>query len=308
MKLSRTQPRPRRLRAFTLVEILTAVAITTIIVFTLMKMFDTSTKALHVANRQTDVWESARATFGILRQNLGEVATGGAPERINLFSANRPADVYPLFLPNQPVPVAMRRQDLYILSRENNQWNVNVYLLGKDRLSDLDTTGVRTLYRFQTNFPVYPAASVGQLGFDLPILNSQHPFPVALEALDRHLAALDSGNEPDGTISVMARGIVHLRLVTYAADGRAFTNYSDLPTPPPLPVDHFIDPDTVRFQDEMLPASMDLELFVLHPDRIEEFRSQAGPAAQRSYVENHTSSIQLFRTRIPVRRDLLARQ
>jgi len=288
----------RRTRAFTLVEILTAVAITTIIVFTLVKMFDTATKALQVANRQTDVWESVRATFGLLRQNVGEVTTGNALERINLFAANQPAEFVG--------PFAMRRQDLYILSRENNQWNVNVYLLGKDRLSDLDTVGVKTLYRYQTNFPVYPPASAGQLGFDYPIVNPLHPFPIALEALDRHLAAVDSGLEPDGTINVMARGIVHLRLVAYAPDGRAFTN-SNLLVPPP-PLDHYLDDDTLRFQGEMLPASLDLELFVLHPDRIEEYRAQAGPIAQGIYLTNHTSSVQLFRTRIPVRRDLLARQ
>jgi hypothetical protein len=200
----------------------------------------------------------------------------------------------------------MRRQDLYVLSRDNNRWNVNVYLLGKDRLSDLDTAGAKTLYRFQTNFPVYPPASAAQLGFDYPIVNPLHPFPVALEALDRHLAAVDSGIEPDGAINVMARGIIHLRMVAYATDGRAFTN-SNLLTPP-LPLDHYIDDDTVRFQGELLPASVDLEMFVLHPDRLEEFRSQAGPIAQKNYLDRHTNSVQLFRTRIPVRRDLLARQ
>lgn len=298
MKLSSPSARSRRTRAFTLVEILTAVAITTIIVFTLMKMFDTSTKALQLANRQTDVWESARGTFGILRQNLGELTTGGATNRINLFTANQTTENVGGNL--------MRRQDIYILSRENNQWNVNVYLLGKDRLSDLDTAGVKTLYRFQTNFPVYPPASASPLGFEYDIFTSLHPFTVALDALDRHLAAVDSGQEPEGTINVMARGIVHLRVVPYAADGRAFTNYNVLP--PPLPVDHYVDDDTVRFRGEMLPNSVDLEMFVLHPDRIEEFRSQAGPIAQKNYLDKHTSSVQLFRTRIPVRRELLARQ
>ncbi len=299
MMYSRKPSPGRRLtRAFTLVEILTAVAITTIIVFTLVKMFDTSTKALRLANRQTDVWESARATFGILRQDIGEVAASGATNRINLFSANRP--------PDNTGGLLMRRQDIYVLSRDNNQWNVNIYLLGKDRLSDLDTAGISTLYRFQTNYPAYPAASGAQLGIDYPITSSLHPFEIALDALDRHLADLDGGREPDGTINVMARGILHLRQVAYASDGRAFTNYNLLT--PPLPTDHRVDDDTVLFQGGILPASVDLEMFVLHPDRIEEFRSQAGPIAQKNYLDQHVGSVQLFRTRIPVRRDLLARQ
>lgn len=237
MKLPTQTPRISQ-RAFTLVEILTAVAITTIIVFTLVKMFDTSTKALQVANRQTDIWESARATFGVLRQNIGEVVAGESLERISLFSANAAVE---------PVGgVDFRRQDIFVLSREGSKWQVSVYLLGNDRESDPASVGVKTLYRYQTNYPVYPFAGGAVLGIDHPILDTRHPFTHALDALDRHLDDLANLREPDPSISVMARGILHLRLVPYASDGRAFTNRNLLPVPPPLPVDHFVDADTMR--------------------------------------------------------------
>ena len=131
------------------------------------------------------------------------------------------------------------------------------------------------------------------------------------DARDQYLIDVANGITTNRAVSVLAKGIVHLRIITYATDGRAFTNSNDLPklAPPlPLPTDHFIDADTVIFQGDMLPASVDLEMFVLEPDRIAEYKSQGGDIARRNYLDKHVNSVQLFRTRIPVRRELLARQ
>ena len=98
---------PRCSPAFTLVEILTAVAITTIIVVALVSMLNTSTKALQAANRQIDTWETARSTFGILERDIGEVAIGG-DGRVNLFATNGPG----ILLGGEP----FRLQDFYLLS------------------------------------------------------------------------------------------------------------------------------------------------------------------------------------------------
>ena len=283
----------RRTRAFTLVEILTAVAITTIIVFTLVKMFDTASKALQVANRQTDVWESARSTFGILRNDIGEVAVGGSADRLNLLAINQPSQFVGGF--------EFRLQDIFLLSRDNNQWIFNGFLLGKDRDSDPPDSGVLTLYRYRTN---YSALSAVVPEIDQALRVPPLAVGKALAARDQYLLDVANGIE-NRAVSVMARGIVHLRIVAYATDGRAFTNSALIN---PAPGDHFIDGDTVLFQGEMLPASVDLEMFVLHPDRIEEYKSQGGPIARKNYLDKHVDSVQLFRTRIPIRRDLLARQ
>jgi hypothetical protein len=303
-------PRPSSFqrRAFTLVEILTALAITTIIVIALVSMFNASTKALQVANRQTDIWESARATFGILKREIGEVTAGGLPERVHLFSANDPAAFYELAIPNLPRPTPILRKDIYLLTRENDQWTANVFLLGRDRQSDPDSA-VATLYHYRKSYPAVTAFDDNQLDIDVnlgvPPLKLPLPLAQARDALDKNLDDLADGRPPDGTVNAMAKGIVHLQLVAYAADGRAFTNSLELAA---LPDDHYNVRDTLWFQGDILPASLDLEMFVLEPDRIEEFRAQAGPIARQLYLEKHINSIQLFRTRIPIRRDLLARQ
>lgn len=294
-----TRPSSFRRRAFTLVEILTALAITTIIVIALVAMFNTSIKALQVANRQLDIWESARATFGILKREVGEVTAGGVPERFHLFAANPPP------LVNLANGTPMRLQDVYVLTRDNNEWNVNVFLLGPDRQSDDPNAAVATLYHFQTNYPAFTVFNAATLDIDRNVTHPSHPLQRAIGALERHLQDQANGLPTAGTVNAMAKGIVHLRLVAYAADGRAFTNSAILN---PEPVDHRIEPDTLWFRGDQLPASLDLEMFVLEPDRIEEFRSQGGAIARDLYLRNHENSIQLFRTRIPIRRDLLARQ
>ena len=300
MNLSTFNPSQRRARAFTLVEILTAVAITTIIVFALVSMFNTSIKALQTANRQTDIWEAARSTFGILKNQIGEVTTGDSGDRVNLFAANQPPLIVGGF--------DFRLQDIFLLSRENNQFNFTGFLVGKDLDSDADDVGVRTLYFYRTNY-----SAINGVVPDIDQTLRVPPLAVnkAVAALDQYLIDVANGITTNRAVSVLAKGIVHLRIVAYATDGRAFTNSNDLPNlapPLPLPADHFIDADTVLFQGEMLPSSVDLEMFVLEPDRIAEYKSQGGAIARKNYLDKHVNSVQLFRTRIPVRRELLARQ
>ncbi len=295
MNFSTINPSQRRARAFTLVEILTAVAITTIIVFALVSMFNTSIKALQTANRQTDIWEAARSTFGILKNDIGEVTTGGPIDRLNLFAANQPPLIVGGF--------DFRLQDIFLLSQENNQFNFTAFLVGKDRDADPADAGVMTLYYYRTN---YSAVSGTIADLDQALRVPPLGVNKALAARDQYLVDVANGITTNRAVSVLAKGLVHLRIVAYAIDGRAFTN-SNLLTPP-LPPDHFIDADTVLFQGDMLPSSVDLEMFVLEPDRIAEYKSQGGAIARRNYLDKHVNSVQLFRTRIPVRRELLARQ
>lgn len=297
----------RRRRAFTLIEILTAVAITTVIVFTLVSMFNTSAKALREANRQTDVWEAARASFGILQRSISEVTAGGETNRVNLFSGNGPSTMHLPIMNSAGVDLGddLRLQDIYVLSRDNNNWVVNVFMIGLQRNTDPTNSAVKMLYRYQTNYPAVNQDGT-MLAIDYPnLFDPNHAYIKALDALAKYLDDKANGIEPNGSISAMADGIVHLRLVAYASDGRAYTN-SALLNPPPT--DHYIDNDTMVFRNNDLPASLDLEMFVLAPDRIQEFRSQPGLAPQTLYLQNHLDSLQLFRTRIPIHRDLLATQ
>lgn len=295
MNLSTHHSSQRRARAFTLVEILTAVAITTIIVFALVSMFNTSIKALQTANRQTDIWETARSTFGVLKQGIGEVTTGGSTNRINLFAANGPG----FLLNGEP----FRLQDIYLLSKDNNRWTANVFMLGRDRKSEPVDSPVRRLYRYQVTF-----TNLAPPEIEGPVSNSGHAYSTALNQLEKYLDDVAANRPTDGTINAMAEGIVHLRLVPYSPDGRTIS--TNAPGRVEIFDDGIIPPflSKLQFSDDELPASVDLEMFVLEPDRIEEFRSQAGPIARRNYLDKHVNSVQLFRTRIPVRRELLARQ
>lgn len=282
--LSRTR------RGFTLVEILTALAITTVIVVALVSMFNTSTKALIAANRQTDVWEEARAAFGLLRSDISDVAVGGSTNRVNLYANGTIVSS----LPNQFVGAIYNRlQEIYILSNEGGVWGATVYRVMRETAN----AGVGTLHRFQTNYPSFRVGvGSGVLPIDEPVNDLNHPLRTAYDP------SLDPSQNQ---FKKLVEGVVHLRIVAFAEDGRAYTNRADLPEPP-VPDDHFISHDRLVFTGGSLPAHVDLELLVLEPDRIEEFRAQATEDAKRLYLERHVGSIQVFRTRIPIRRDAYA--
>lgn len=277
--------RPRE--GFTLVEILTALAITTVIVVALVSMFNTSTKALLAANRMTDIWEDSRAAFGLLRSDISQATVGGRTNRVNLYAGGGVV----ASMTNQFVgSIDTRLQEIYILSNDGGPWGATVYRVVRETAN----AGVGTLYRFQTNYASHSVASGDVLPIDVPVNNLSHPLRAAYDSsLDASL----------NQFKKLADGVVNLRLVAFATDGRAYTNTATLS---PAPTDHEVYPDYMTFWGQALPAFVDLELFVLEPDRIEEFRAQAGDIAKRNYLERHVGNIQIFRTRIPIRRDAYA--
>ena len=280
--------RSRRQRAFSLVEILTALTITSVIVVALVSMFNTSTKALLAANRQTDIWEAARSSFGLIESDVAEVTLGGATNRANLFANGNATSIIAHDIIGN---VTNRLQEIYVLSREGGIWGATVYRVVREDVND----GIGTLYRFQTNYAAYSQSfTSAQLPIDAPLNDFAHPLR----------AVHDPMIDPSlNQFKKMVEGVIHLRLVPFAADGRAFTNSNTLAT---MPEDHRVFDDSFVFWNQSLPAFVDLELFVLEPDRIEEFRAQAGVIARQNYLNRHLGNIQIFRTRIPVRRDAYA--
>ena len=76
----------RARRAFSLIEILTAVSIMTVIIIALYAMFDHTQKALRGSVSQTDVLESGRAAMEMIKREL-EQMSGSKGSRIPNFYA-----------------------------------------------------------------------------------------------------------------------------------------------------------------------------------------------------------------------------
>jgi len=280
-----------------MVEILTAVAITTLIVFALVSMFNTSTKALLMGIKQKDVWESARASFGMLSADIEKVTEGGFANtpagqvpRVGLMAVGPVGSVLQL---DNGLRLTNVLQDLYMVSRDGDRWDLSIYRI----LRNSPAQGVGTLYRFQTNYAAFDVVDGDNLPIDLsPLISDSNPF-----------------RWPDNIFmeqaSRMVDGIVRLNLISSDNDGRPLYTTN---SPPAAAFEDAIyaigDPSSgqhrFQFSGDTLPAAVDLEFFVLEPDRINEFKAQSGDIAKGLYLNNHVGSVQMFRTRIPIRKDV----
>jgi hypothetical protein len=290
MSYRKITPSGRGRQAFTMVEIMTAVAITTLIVFALVSMFNTSTKALLMGIKQKDVWESARATFGMISTDVEKVTEGGYARvgtntdlRISMAALGPSLPPECVTLQNG-VEICRELQDFYLLSKDGSRWDLNIYRVIRENAD----TGVGTLYRFQTNYTTFNLTSSENMDIDyspISLTVNSNPFKWSnAEFADR--------------ASRMVDGVVHLRMVSYDNNGRAL-----YPTNSPV-LEYEITLNSFWFGGDALPAAVDLDMFVLEPDRINEFRAQSGPAARQAYMANHIGNIQMFRTRIPIRKDV----
>src|SRR5215831_14276279 len=76
----------RRVQAFSLVELMTAVAIMVIIIFALYSMFNQTQKALRANVTQVDVLESGRAAAEMLGREIEQMSACSVPLAVNFYS------------------------------------------------------------------------------------------------------------------------------------------------------------------------------------------------------------------------------
>jgi len=293
-----------RFLAFTLVELLVAVALMSFIVLGLLAMFSQTQRAFRASMTQTDVLESGRIFTDMMARELGQIAPIDRPFTTNLF-----VSLSPLF--NQPLLQGMpgttyqgqpgtqdRRtniiQKIFFLALANQDWSGIGYQVIPDTTS---TIGLGTLYRFATNHPGYSATNLSG------------------EFLNAPLASYNR----------ISDGVVHLRLRAFATNGypifwdgntrlvpkfraSGYTNASNLSpivrnavatnSLPGAP-----DVTDYYFMSNALPAYLELEVGILEPHILERFKAIGtnNAVAQQRYLSNHVAQVHLFRQRIPVR-------
>jgi hypothetical protein len=94
--------------------------------------------------------------------------------------------------------------------------------------------------------------------------------------------------------NVVADGIVHLRVLPLDGLGLRMTNSISVTTP---------DPFNYLFHSNALPSYFEIELAVLEPRSVEQFRARyaTDSAKALSYLQNQAGRIHFFKQRVPVR-------
>jgi hypothetical protein len=318
--------------AFSLVEILVAMSLLTLIVLGLLAMFNQTQRVFRTGLTQSDILENGRATADLVAQDLQLMSPARLPPYCNssgvpyYFPTNFYAEESYYFNPalegmpgttHGNPPAEDQRvnyvQDFFFLSQVNQDWLGTGYAVLPSSATT-NTAGVGTLYRYSIDIPKFCPTNVAYLSgwfrsaLQIGWLSLQQNLPVT-------------------NMSRVADGVVHLRIKPFAPNGfpivgrlaldnsvsindtnacfrtnafrYGYTNVSQAAV--------YQDanyPDYVRgcyFWSNAVPGSVELELGILEPQTLRRYQSIANATLQAQYLSNHTAQVHLFRQRIAIR-------
>jgi prepilin-type N-terminal cleavage/methylation domain-containing protein len=301
-------------RAFSLIELLTAVSIMLVIIYALYAMFNQTQKALRANITQVDVLESGRAAAEMLGRELEQMSASDLAQTINLYAGMTPVPPLAQYDVDQSTAVPPLRtnilQEFFFLTRQTNQWyGIGYRVMGAE-------SGVGTLYRFTAATNSYRLNATNMMG--------------------RFMHAMLTTNRVTGQLSTnfnrVADGVIHLRLTAYDPDGRRM-DYSSTNMHPsyrilrldrsggrlgllstanngvdatvilrPDPFDGSRRETQFAFISNAVPGYVELELGVLEPSALKQYESlRDAPKTAAAFLKKQAAKVHLFRQRIPIR-------
>lgn len=274
-------PRPRQ--AFSLLELLLAVSIMTVIVAALYGVFYHVQRGLRANVTQVDVLEGARAAMDLLGRDLERISRSDRYLGLNLTGG--------MSLAYSPVVQVLgdgqsRRtnllDDVAALSRYNQEFTATAYRVL------FAENGVGTLCRHAVSafaWEANPALMVSNvLSTLVPGYPTNNPYP--------YIPVLD--------------GVIHFQTTVHDAEGveMAWYRTNTVYYGPEVVLHRDVLPEETRFGflSNALPAYLEVELGVLEPQSLEQYRSfRQGSAQALNFLAEHAGQVHLFRQRVPIR-------
>jgi type II secretory pathway component PulJ len=285
-------PVPRSGRsAFTLVEVMLAMSLLTLVVFALMAVFNSTQQAFRASVTQTDVLEGGRSAMELITSDLREMtASGGssnwttAPRNFIVLDNQWNSSLLYQPLQQQMVASSALRtnvlQHFFLISRENNKWTGVGYVVVAT-----NQTPLYPLYRYttETNLAVNPLVLYAD--FTNQILYSQWT-----------------------NMSHVMDGVVHFVVRAYDTNGVWLTNGYAYQQPPMTQNIWYTSPQVggevgFCFFGKSLPAAVELQIGVLEDRTLlrAESRTDVSPTFARSnYLAQQSGSLHLFRQRVNI--------
>lgn len=262
MKL-RASTYTHRSSAMTLIELMVAVTLMTVIVLGLYKVFDRTQRAMRDGANQIDTTETGRSTMGILLRDLEQMADSGSTNEVNfdLFHPAYSNNVATVF-PSGDVSTNIN-QELFFLKKGQHWTGVGFLVMpGSDPGGDdaLNQAGIRSLYRFEIETNILQLRSNNLLNAYI--------------------------NERTNLVQKVADGVVHFNI-------RAYTNGV-------LVTNMLGEAETTLQLAGLAPSHIDLEFGILEPKVLEEVRSIPNTAAISNYLYRLPSSFQIYKSRIRI--------
>lgn len=290
------EKRSRLERAFSLIEVMVAVTLMSVIVIGLLAMFAQTQRAFRTGVTQVDVMESGRAACEMLARELEQIRPTDLPNTLNLF-VQWNGYTLPQTLPGTDTFGNSQSRtnvldDLFFFTRENRNWQGIGY-----RVESRNMVG--TLYRYETN--------VVNLDFPALVYNWERDTGSDTPKFRDEVFFRQAGR------SRVIDGVVHLRVLAYDSNGALITPDSNFLGPlgsiGSVGVSNRVQralvvaPDLnleYHFRSNAVPAYLDLELGILEQKTAERCRNLP-LEAQAKYLESKAGNVQIFRQRIALR-------
>jgi prepilin-type N-terminal cleavage/methylation domain-containing protein len=299
-------------QAFSLVEMLVAMAMLAVIVIGLYSVFDHTQKALRSNNAQVDVMETGRAAMDLLSRELETAMATGQMTNTNCFHMTNAVSVYNTTTRdgftmrlNDGTTRTNVLEDLLFMSRSNNWWTADGYFVGAFSASNNLITndvvwksGMGTLYRSsaQNVPPLMQFRNENLFGLLVTNLVSGHwyltnSYQIADGVVHFRVRPLDAYGQVMVPLKKDSYG-------NYMKDGNGdfIVNPGILPESNPVAHEY-----QMRFASNQLPAFLELELGLLPPQVLQRVRAIENADAQRNYLTNQANAVVLFNKVIRLR-------
>ncbi len=271
---------PRRIRAFSVLELMVAVSLLALIVVALLAMFNQTQKAFRGGMAQTDVMESGRIAMQFLTREMQQIAPMREPGAVNLMIWT-PTTLAPWNLPQRPLTTSTmdlpsnqardnHLQDITFVTRLSDEWVATAY-----RISNA-VDGAGALYRWTQTYTN---------GVSSGTLSNFCWWATSVPAPDSTIPSTYNTN-----FQFIADGIVHLAAYPFSTNGVAMTN-------------GMLIANGLRgyaYLENEVPAFLDLELGVLELKTVAQFNARA-PGARVAWLTDQANRMHLFIQRIPIR-------
>jgi prepilin-type N-terminal cleavage/methylation domain-containing protein len=280
--------RPAHRRAFTIVELLVAISILTLIVLVLYGLFDQVQKALRSNIAQVDVHEGGRAGMELMSREMEQIQAGNILTNVNLFTRFFPAIPNRQALPNPGEERLNALEEVFFLSRWNKHWigtGYRVLAINSNGIPvDFARTGVGTLCRYSLSNHVANVRSPSLYSRVMDVVPSKTNFANFQRVID---------------------GVIDFRVRAYDRNGMLITNNFNTNILSGLFVSTnlFFNNDVeygYAFTNKALPASLEIQLAVLEPQVLERYRSYPNATVASNYLARQAGAIHLFQQRVPI--------
>lgn len=297
----------QRTRGFSLVEIMVAVTLTSVIVLGLMAMFTQTQRAFQLGMNQSDVLEAGRMATDLIVREMEQIAPSGLNgTNVNAISfyaspinadpnapAIQPAGYTPFkqSLPGVAAPDGRENvlEDLYFVTRVNQTWTGIGYYVRTNGSFRSGWEPVGSLYRVENSLSAFQMGN--QLG----------------------LSPINAFFFGTTNVSKILDGVVQFTVRAYDVNGDLITpdspEYGPSPVLPQVRQDYSFPPpanvNTLQprysFFSNAVPAFVELEIGVLEDQTYQRYRNIPIAAAREAFLKEHAGNVHVFRQRIPIR-------